>query len=378
MSDKRHRPSPQDRPGRLNQSHYFLFFLLFASIYASFRLLQPYLNAIILAAILSILLAPAHRKIEQWVRGRKNLAALLSCLLLILVIVLPLTFMLFALIQQGIQSATAIYDWIAAGKHETLLDTPWMQKLTALADQYLPDIQKFFPDLKVENLQLDKLLLNLSSSLGKVLLNQGGSLFGNVTAVIWNFFLMIFAFYFIIRDREKIFKAILHLIPLSGTQEERIINKITAVSKSAILGTLVTAMAQGAASGIGFAIVGFPGLFWGAVMGFASLIPVIGMTLIWVPAASYLFLTERWGYGIFMVIWFILIVGSIDNFLRPLFMKAGEDTSMLLIFFALLGGLNSFGLIGLLYGPLILGLMLILLYIYSLEFKSFLTHQDRT
>jgi predicted PurR-regulated permease PerM len=363
---------------QLNLSHYFLLFLLILSIFACYNLLKPYLNPIFLALILSTILHPVNQKIEQWVRGRRTLAALLSCVLLTLVVVLPLTFMMIALLKQGIQAITAIYDWIASGGYNKLIDHPWAMKVVALGDKYLLDIKKFFPEFDPETIRLDKILLQVSSFIGENLYQSGGKFFGNITSLIGQFFLMIFAFFFIIRDQEKLFKAILHLLPLSASHERKIIEKIREVARSALLGTLVTAIAQGTAGGIAFSIAGLPGLFWGAVMAFTSLIPFIGTALIWVPAAGYLFLSGHWGYGIFIVFWSVLVVGMIDNFVRPLFMRgSGGGMSTLLIFFSIIGGLGYFGLIGLLYGPLIFGLTLVFLYIYSLEFKSFLTYQDR-
>lgn len=363
---------------QFNPSHYFLFFLLFLSIYACYQLLQPYLNAIMLALILSTILRPFYQKMQQWVRGRKNLAALLICVLLALVVVLPLTFVAIAVIQQGIDAFNAIYDWIAAGKYTALLEHPWAKKLALLGDKYLPNIQKLFPKFDLQAIRFDQILLRVSRSLGEFLLNQGGHFFENLTSLLMRSFLMLFALFFIIRDQEAIFKTILHLIPLPSSQERKIIERITAVARSALLGTFVTAIAQGIAGGLAFHIAGLPGLFWGAVMTFASLVPIVGTALIWLPAAIYLFLSGHWGYGIFMVGWCSLIVGMIDNIVRPLLMKeAGGNMGTLLIFFSILGGISYFGLIGLLYGPLIIGLTLVLLYIYSLEFESFLTYQDK-
>ena len=142
------------------------------------------------------------------------------------------------------------------------------------------------------------------------------------------------------------------------------------------MGTFVTAIAQGAAGGIAFTIAGLPGLFWGMVMAFASLIPMVGTALIWIPAAVYLLIWVHWGWALFLVIWCVVLVGGIDNILRPLFMQGSAKMSTLLIFFSILGGINLFGLLGILYGPLIFGLAMILLYIYDLEFEPFLNQQD--
>ena len=111
-------------------------------------------------------------------------------------------------------------------------------------------------------------------------------------------------------------------------------------------------------------------------MAFASLIPVVGAAIIWIPAAVYLFVSGQWGYGLFLVLWFSVVVGLLDNLIRPLFMKGPANMSTLLIFFSIMGGLNYFGLIGLLYGPLIFGLTTVLLYIYSLEFQPLLNNYE--
>lgn len=359
----------------LNQSQVFLFLLLLLSFFGCYLMLRSYLNAIILSLILSILLYPINKRLKKWLNGRKNLAAFFTCALLVLLVMLPLTFVTFALIQQGYQSITGISDWIASGKYQDLINHPWAQKVIELGDKYLPDLQKLFPDLNVQSLNLDQLLLQF----GKILLNQSGSIVGNITALIAQSFLMLFSLFFLVRDQESIFRTTLHLIPLSSSHERKIIEKITAVARSAILGTLITAAAQGTAGGIAFKIAGLPALFWGAMMSFSSLIPFVGTSLIWLPASIYLFLSGRWKYGIFMVLWSVFVVGMIDNFVRPLFMKeSGSGMSTLVIFFAILGGLSYFGLIGLLYGPLIVGITLVLLYIYSLEFNSLLKQLDRS
>lgn len=371
------RPREPEVPGRWDQSHYFLFFLIFVILYACYSILKPYLSTIILATILAIVFAPLHQKIEKRLKNRKNLAAFLSCVALTLLVVLPLTFILLALIQQGILSFHAISEWVAAGDFEKLLETGLMKKVVGAFDTYLPDIQKLLPAIDLKSFKLDKAILDLTSSIGKTLIDQGGQLVGNIASIVGKFFLMIFAFFFILRDEKTIFGTILHLLPLSSSHENQVLSKIRTVARSALLGTLVTALAQGMAGGFAFWVSGLPGLFWGMIMAFTSLIPFVGTALIWVPAAGYLFFSGHWGYGIFMVLWCAIVVGMIDNFVRPLFMKGAAEMSTLLIFFSILSGVSYFGLMGLLYGPLIFGLAMVLLYIYSLEFESFLNRQDR-
>jgi predicted PurR-regulated permease PerM len=356
---------------KFSAAHLFLLLLLGVVLYFVFKIIQPYFNTIVLAIILASVSFPINRKIESLVRGKRNLAALISCLLLIVVILLPLALITSALIQQGIQSFNAIQTWLADGHLETLLEKPFFEKGLDLLEEYVPS---FDPS----HFKLNEDLIKLSSGLGKFLLDQGGFILGNVTSLIAKFFLMIFVFFFMVRDGEQISKGLLHLIPLSTTQETQIIERIKAVAESALLGTFLTALAQGVAGGFAFWISGLPGLFWGTMMAFASLIPVVGTALIWVPAVVYLLISGHVGFGIFMGIWCAVVVGSIDNFLRPMFMKGSAGMSPLLIFFAILGGIQLFGFIGILYGPLIFGLAMVLLYIYELEYEDYLKVQDST
>jgi predicted PurR-regulated permease PerM len=371
---------------RLNAGHYFLLFLLFLTFYFSYHIIAPYLNAILLAVILATVLSPIHRKIEKFLKGRNNLAAFISCAILTIIVVVPILFILIALIQQGQSSFENIKAWISAGNLEKLLEHPWIIKARSLMDRYLPTVNKFFPSLdpekigvKLEDMKIDQIILQISSSVGKGLFNQGSHLFGNVSALIGKFFLMIFSFFFIIRERDKLSASFLHLLPLSASHEQQIIIKIKSIARSALLGAFVTALAQGAAGGFAFWIADLPGFFWGSIMAFTSLIPIVGTALVWAPATVYLFLAGYTGYGIFLLVWSVVVVGMIDNFVRPIFMQGSGDSDMsaILIFFSILGGINYFGLIGILYGPLIFGITIVLLYIYELEFKPFLSYQDK-
>ena len=366
----------ENKPFQLNP-HFFLFSLMAVVFLGCFSIIQPYIHSILLATILSFVVSPVHHRIENLLGNRKNISALVSCLLLTTVVVIPLMFLLLSLIQQGVSSFNAMYDWIEAEKYTIIMEHPLTIKLYAWGNNQLPDIRKIFPDLNLSNLKIDKLVMDTTANMGKILLNQGGHVVGNIGSFIGKFCLMIFTFFFLIRDEARILNTILHLTPLSRSQEIQIIDKIKEIAKSALLGTFATALAQGIAGGIAFYICGLPGLFWGMVMAFASLIPMVGTALIWIPAALYLVISGNPWLSLFLVLWCAIVVGGIDNFVRPLFMQNGSEMNTLLIFFSILGGIDRFGLSGLLYGPLLFGLALVLLYIYSIEFKTFLSELDQ-
>ncbi len=362
---------PQNPSSQLNIGHYFLIFLIILALYFCWLIMRPYVDPVLMALILAALTSPVNEWLVKRLRGRENLAALISCLLLVLIIVVPVVIMLSVVIRQGIHSFTAIQQWIAAGHFETLMNSPLIARVMGLATKYLPANI-------MQDLDLSSTVMQVSSASGKWLVSKGGYFIGNLSMAAGKFFIMIFVFFFAIKDLQRMVDYVLHLVPLSSGHETVLVKKIKDVARSALLGSFVTALAQGAAGGLAFAICGLPGFFWGAVMAFASLIPVVGTALIWVPAAGYLLVSGSWGRGLFLVIWCVVVVGMIDNLLRPLFMKGGAGMSTVLIFFSILGGISYFGLTGILYGPLVFGITMVLLYIYDLEFGAFLKHQDNS
>ncbi len=357
----------------LNFAHYFLFLFIGIAFIFCFKMMNIYLDAIIFAIIFAILMNPVYELILKRCRNSRAIAAGISCLLLILVIVVPLSFMGILIIQQGIESISAINQWIQQGNIEKLITMPILSKIIAMIKEQMAGT-----GIDLSQFDFKSILLTASSHTGKFLVNQGGALFGNVSSIIGKFGIMLFVFFFMIQDQKKNGDIILHLMPLSSKHESMLASRLSGIAKSAFLGTLLTAAAHGAAGGIALAICGIPGFFWGTVMAFASLIPLVGTAFVWVPAAVYLFLSGVVGYGVFLVVWSLVVVGMIDNLLRPMFMKGSADMGTLLIFLSIIGGINYFGLTGLLYGPLIFGVTLVLLTIYELEFKPFLDQQDKT
>ncbi len=348
----------------------FLLIVLIAVLYLVFKVIQPYLNTIIITILLATLWYPVHSRIVKLVKGRESLAAVISCILVILVVVLPLSLLSLALIEQGISSFKAVQSWIQQGGLDKLLNSDqvtWIKEF--LKNKVGLETLKFS--------ELSSTLMNFSTGVGQFLFSHGGAIIQNASAILVKFFLMIFILFYFLREGPEMTEWLLHMIPLSKTHEEELITKIRMVSRSAIMGALGTGVAQGIAGGIGLMIVGIPALFWGAMMGFASLVPVVGSALIWAPACIYLLIMGSWGKAVFLALWCMAVVGSIDNFLRPWLMKGEAGMSTLLLFFAILGGLSYFGLIGIIYGPLIFGLCAVLLYIYELEYSSFLKRQDK-
>ena len=340
-----------------------LLVLLIASLYLGFRVIKPFLDPIIIAVVLAPIVYPIYRWLRARLRGRASAAALLTCLFVVLVVVGPLTVLGSALVTQGVDAVKALEARAQTGTLEELLGGPQVEQLLERIGTVLPMVDPARLDLK-------GMILSFSNRVGQLLLAKGGQLLSGTGALLTSVVMMILVLFFMVRDGEEMLAGLRSLSPLRAEQEERLIARFRSVSRSAILGTLGTAAAQGTAGGIGLALVGLPGLFWGAIMAFTSLIPFVGTALVWVPAAGYLLATGHSGKAAFLAVWSMVIVGSIDNFLRPMLMKGEGGMSMLWMFFAVLGGLSMFGLLGLIYGPLIFGLCAVLLSLYRDEFAD--------
>ncbi|RWX54225.1 AI-2E family transporter [Photobacterium chitinilyticum] len=358
------------KPFKAESRHWLLMAALALSAYASYRLIEPYLGSIVMAFIISLLYYPLHARIEAKIPRQPNSAAMVSCTLLTFIIVIPVLIVFSSIIHQGSTFSKESYGWLTSGGAKEVLSHPLTVKVLSLIDQYSP-----FEPLDAQ--AVVQKVAAAASQFGAQLLNISAKLLGDATNFVISFMLMLFVLFFLLRDHKKMVSAIRHVLPLSRSQEDAVLTEVEQVAKSAVLGSFLTALAQGFAGGFAMWLAGFPGLFWGSMMAFASFIPVFGTALIWLPAAIYLLLINQWEWALFLAGWGIIVVGSIDNILRPLLMQGNSSMNTLLIFFSILGGLHLFGLIGLIYGPIIFAVTLVLFKLYEVEFKDFLDNQDK-
>lgn len=358
-------------PFKIETKHWTLIAALGIASYACYGLIAPYIGSIVLAFIVSLLVFPIHERIEEQFKSYPNFAATLSCTFLTVIIIIPMLFVIITILHQGISAVGNLYSWLTQGGAKEIIEMPFVQDTLARVD-------KFLPFDSIDPQELVSRVAQTVSGLSTEMLTMSSKILGDITGIVVNFFLMLFVLFFLLRDHDKIIQTLRHVLPLSRSQEDTLLNEVEKVAKSAVLGSFLTALAQGVIGGFAMGLAGFAGLFWGSMMAFASFIPVVGTALIWVPAAIYLFLTGEWQWATFLVIWGILVVGSVDNLLRPLLMKGNSGMNTLLIFFSLIGGLQVYGLMGLIYGPVIFAITLVLFRMYEAEFHDFLEKQDKS
>jgi len=353
----------QQTAGRIKGYRAFLLVVLAVSLYLGYLILLPFIDTLILAIILASIFNPLQVNLNRRLNGRKNLAALIIALIITFAIAIPVFVFTSTLVAQGLDTVNRTNDWVRAGKLQQLVQDPRI-------NEYLAKLQERFPFLEVSKADIANDLLYLSRDLGQFLLGKVASILGNMASLVVHFFVMIFIAFYLVRDGREMVSGIRAYLPLRAEQEDRIINGIRVVAKSVLLGTFLTAICQGLVGGIAFEILHFPGLFWGTMTGFASLIPLVGTYLIWVPIALYLVLLGQVKSAFFLAVWSISLSGIIENLVRPFLMKGKSKMPPFYILLAILGGVQYFGLKGILYGPLILSFAMIMLFIYGVEYRD--------
>ena len=359
-------PTSESPQGARGIHTWFLWGLLVFSLYLAYRVFSPFLHTLILSSLVAALFYPINLRLREAFGGRRTLAALAVLIIFVVCVCLPTALFVTGLVGQGVDTLAAINTWVRQTDFDHLLQQ-------AHLDTALAWLHEKAPFLDLQSLDIQGSVLTVSRKAGQMLVGWGGVLLGNMLTLVVHFCFMLFILFFLLKEGRRWVRWIRFLSPLREEQEEAILASLRTVTKSVLMGGLLIAVLQGVAGGVALAIAGLPALFWGTMMGFASLVPVVGTGLIWVPAVAYLALQAKWWMALFLLVWCSVGVTSIDTFLRPYFMSGATGMSTLFIFLSVIGGLQVFGPVGLLYGPLVLSLAMVMLRMYGEEYQDLLT-----
>lgn len=356
-----HNTAPTQRPYGFSIYTFFLFAFLALALYLGYAVIEPFLHTIVLSTVLAVIFSPLYHRIHRLCGERENLSAALTTVVILFALVIPVLIFVFGLVDQGVNVISDVNAWIKQGGMETLFKSGNL-------DQYLAWINEKIPFFDLTSTEIRNRFLEFSKTVGQELFGLGTGLVRNTATLVIHFLLLFFMVFYFLRDGRRMTSRLLYLVPLRRAQKYAIVENLVRVSRSVLLGSLLVASLQGLAGGIGLAIIGVPALFWGTMMGFTSLIPVVGSSVIWIPAAIYLAVFASWKSALFLVLWALLVVSSIDTFLRPYFLRGAARVSTFYTFLSILGGLNAFGPLGILYGPLVLSFVITMLRIYGDEY----------
>jgi predicted PurR-regulated permease PerM len=344
---------------QINFNKAFVVLLLLFITAVFLAMIWPFLMTIIMAAIFSGLTRPMYRGLKRGLGGRSWLAAALSLVVIVFGVLLPLAALLGAVTAEGIKVSQAVKPWIQKQLAEPAEFSELLKKIP-FYDYILPYKETIF-------LKAGEMVGRLSS----FLINSLSSVTVMTAQFIFLLFIFLYTMFFFLVDGRRILGGILHYLPLKPEDQERMLEKFTSVTRATLKGIAVIGMVQGSLVGAAFASVGFPSaIFWGTVAAVMSMVPGIGTAIVWLPGVIILFMGGHYGTAIGLLAFCILVVGGIDNFVRP--RLVGKDTRMheLLILFGTLGGIIMFGVAGIIIGPIVAALVVTVWEIYGVAFQD--------
>ena len=343
----------------VNKSVLLLVLFFISAIFLS--MIRFFLMAIFLAGLFSALAHPLYRRFERWFKGRSSLASLTTILLIIFFLLLPLAGLMGIVMNQAIKVGHSV--------------TPWVQKQIAEPDAFFTSLKSlpYFDQIAPYREILIQKAGELVGGISGFLINSLSSATLGTMTFLFTTFVLLYTMYFFLMDGDKLINKILYYLPLENEDEQRMMARFTSVARATIKGTAIIGVLQGSLAGIAFVVAGIPSpVFWGMIMVLLSILPGIGTALVWVPAVIILGAAGHMGKAIGLAVFCGAVVGSLDNFLRP--MLVGKDTQMheLLIFFSTLGGIMMFGAVGFIIGPIIAALFVTAWDIYGISFADIL------
>jgi len=315
--------------------------LLFLSV------IRVFLVTMLLAAIAAALATPMYRWLRdvsalRRLRHPGSAAAAVTVLLVLLLILIPLVGLLGIVVDQAVNISQKAAPWIEARAtrpdafDELVRRVPALERVAPYKEQVMQKIAE------------------AASAVGAFLARNLANVTKGAIAFLLHLFVMLYAMFFFLRDGGRLLDRVMAVVPLPPADEQRILGKFVSVSRATIKGTLVIGIVQGVLGGLAIGLAGIDGpVFWGMMIVVLSIIPGLGPAIVWIPATLYLVLGGRVATAVIFVLWFALVVGTIDNFLRP--RLVGQDTQMpdLLILLSTLGGITVFGPVGIIVGPIV-------------------------
>lgn len=338
------------------------FFILLVALttLAFFGLIRSFLMPMFWAVVLAVIFQPVHKWWLLKVAGRPSLASILTMLTILLGLILPLTLFGLALSRE----ALSLYQDIATGELDLAAPIRRVQELLPMVVEYLDRY----------GLELDRLqewLSGIAGTTSSWMAQQALAMGQDALRITLMFALMLYVLFFFLRDGRAILDGVIRALPLSDEREWTLLRKFASVSRATIGGALVVAAVQGTLGGIAFWALGIPApVFWGAVMTVLSFLPAVGASLIWGPAAVILLIIGSPVRALILVIVGALLIGIIDNILRPILVGRYTEMPDFLILISTLGGLAVFGLSGVIIGPVVAAFFLAVWEMFAREHEK--------
>jgi len=342
-------------------SNYVFMAFLLGVLYLFYLVIRPFLTDLFVATVIAMIFYPLYKKFLKLFKGWKILSALLTILIVTLAFLIPVSLISGVVTSQYMDLYEKISKGLQDGSIKKAIDLKLVY-FNLFFDRWRIDIQ---------SLRLEEYVGKLLTTFSEFIYTEMTSLAKGVAGTLFDLIIVLFISFFLLIDGEKFLHEIKVLSPLEVTHHDRIILQLERTTKATLKGSIIVALTQGLLGGIGFWIFSIPSsAFWGVCMVFSSVIPLIGTSIIWIPAALYLAFTSSFWLALGLALWGTLIISGADNVLRPMLLKGAANLHPLLTFLSILGGLIYFGFLGFILGPIVLSFLMTLFDIYKNEFLT--------
>jgi predicted PurR-regulated permease PerM len=342
-------------------SNYVFMAFLIGVLYLFYLVIHPFLTDLFVATVIAMVFYPLYKKFLRLFKGWKILAALLTIIIIILAFLIPISLLSGVITGQSLE----LYQQISKGLQDGTIKKA--------IDLKLVYFNLFFDrwQINIQTLRLEEYAGKFLTSFSEFIYTEMTALAKGVAGILFDVVIVLFISFFLLIDGEKFLHEIKVFSPLEVTHHDRIILQLEKTVKATLKGSIIVALTQGLLGGIGFWIFNIPSAaFWGVCMVFSSVIPLVGTSIIWIPAALYLAFASSFWMALGLALWGALIISGADNVLRPLLLKGAANLHPLLTFLSVLGGLLYFGFLGFILGPVVLSFLMTLFDIYKKEFLT--------
>lgn len=345
-----------------DSNFFFISFLL--SFILLLTLFFSYVSAIILALLIASVFYPVYFFIRRLFRGHENLASLFLSVIILLVLIIPVGWFITTLSNEAFDFYNRTRNAVSVSQIQEIFesDSIWARRFMKVGK---------VTGLEVTPDTVKKLATSTGKKVGLFLYDQISSMASNLFSLLVHFFLMMLTIFYLFRDGERLKDYITQLLPVPKEQMEKVVNKFQEMGRAVIVGNGLSGIVQGLIGGFGFFIFNLPSPFlWGTVLALMAFLPIIGASVVFLPATAILLIQGKIGIAIGYLIYNVCYSAMIEYLIKPRLIGKGMHMNSLLVFIGIIGGIKLFGILGIIYGPLIITIFLTLAEIYRLEYKT--------
>ena len=311
--------------------------------YLSYQIISPFLVPIAWAIVFSVVFYPIYAFISKYIKV-KSIASSITVLIILVAIIAPITYMSFLLIGE----LEKFGDYTNSGGLEFVRDLFAKMKAS-------PHFEKLSSLMGEGNMPTSDQVLDNIKKIGSLLAQNLSVRITNIISAAINFLFMIFTIFFLFIDGPGFLTKVKDYMPFNEEQKTRLATQMKDMIVSTVYGGVIVAIIQGILGGVGFYVIGIEApVLWGIAMSVMSFVPLLGTLSIWGPASIYLLIQGDYLHGVGLILFGTFVISMVDNILKPLIIGSRTKMPTIVIFFSVLGGIQAFGIIGLIMGPLIM------------------------